>query len=878
MAETPKTIYLKDYQPPVFLTPEVNLHFDLKEERTLVTNQMKFVRNKKSNDDSKEVFLNGSKLKLVSIKRDGETLPESEYEKSKTGLLLKNCPDEFTLTTEVELHPETNKAFSGLYKTKTVYCTQMEAQGFRRTTFFQDRPDILSRYKVEVVADKEKYPILLSNGNLVKETDLESGRHSVVWEDPFPKPSYLFALVAGDLDWIEDSYMTRSNRKVDLKIFVDKGKGDRARFAMDSLKQSMKWDEDTYRLEYDLDVYNIVAVDDFNMGAMENKGLNIFNSKYVLASSDTATDDEYQGIQRVIGHEYFHNWTGNRVTCRDWFQLSLKEGLTVFRDQEFSSDMNSRPVKRIEDVSALRARQFPEDAGPMAHPVRPSSYIAIDNFYTVTVYEKGAEVIRMLYNLLGNDMFKKGVTKYFELYDGQAVTTDDWIHAMEEVSERDLTQFKRWYDQAGTPQVSVKTNYDADNQTFTLDISQKTIDPLEKNEHEPFVIPLKMGLLSKEGSPIKFQPPGKEKPTSECVLELNEANQKFVLKNVYEKPILSINREFSAPVHLNYEQSNDELYLLMTKDADSFNRWESAQKLYLQTLKKFYHSKKSEEPCEIPGELVEAFKELIEKGEDDPALTARLLELPQSHYFAQFLDQFDPQAILWAYKTFYKQMSSEVQEVALGVYQELEERGLGHSLKDAALRNFKNNLMSYLYRNDEITGAKVFYKQFESARNMTDRLSALHRLSHFQSEEYQKAREEFRSQWKDDGLILNKLFMVTALSKSENTFEELKRVWDSEDFDATNPNNIYALLYTFAQYNWPAFHDLNTDSYDWFVEKTLEVDGRNPQVGARLGGCLNIWNKLESKYHAPIKKALETIRDSNPSNNLYEIVSKALKA
>ncbi len=877
MAETPKTIYLKDYQPPLFLTPEVDLHFNLEEDKTILTTHMTFKRNKKSNDPSSDLFLNGNKLKLNSIKRNGDTLAEADYDHSQTGLLIKNCPDEFTLTTEVELHPETNKAFSGLYKTKTVYCTQMEAQGFRRTTFFQDRPDVLSKYRVEIIANKKDYPVLLSNGNLVKETDLEKGRHLVKWEDPFPKPCYLFALVAGDLDWIEDSYMTRSNRKVALKIYVDKGKGDRARFAMDSLKQSMKWDEDTYRLEYDLDIYNIVAVDDFNMGAMENKGLNIFNSKYVLASSDTATDDEYQGIQRVIGHEYFHNWTGNRVTCRDWFQLSLKEGLTVFRDQEFSSDMNSRPVKRIEDVSALRARQFPEDSGPMAHPVRPSSYIAIDNFYTVTIYEKGAEVIRMLYNLLGIDMFKKGVTKYFELFDGQAVTTDDWIHAMELVSQRDLTQFKNWYSQAGTPQVFVNTEYNSENKTYTIELSQKTLDPITKQEHKPFVIPLKMGLLSSAGSTMQFMPPGHKVAKDNFVLELNDSKQKFTLENVYEKPVLSINREFSAPVQLHFEQSDDELYLMMAKDADSFNRWESAQKLYLKTLKNFYESAAHGHDAQIPAKLIQTIKELIEKGEDDPALTARLLELPQSHYFAQFFEHFDPTLIQQAYKNFYKNMSAEVHELALSTYQDLEERGLGLSLKDAALRNFKNNLMGYIFRNDESEGAKVFYKQFTTARNMTDRLSALQRLNHFNSNEYAKAREEFKNQWREDGLIMNKLFSVSALAKGENTFEELKDVWNSEEFDSHNPNNIYALLYTFAQYNWKAFHNLEAGTYDWFVEKTLEVDSRNPQVGSRLGSCLNNWKKLDSKYQEPLKKALETIRDSNPSNNLYEIVSKALQ-
>jgi aminopeptidase N len=504
MTGTPETIHLKDYNVPSYLIPSIDLHFDLFETESFVNSKMLFKKNPQSQGDSSTLFLNGENLELVSIKRDGTVLETQDYEISPAGITLYQCPDNFFLETRVRLQPQNNKAFSGLYKTKTVFCTQMEAEGFRRTTYFLDRPDVLSKYQTKITADKSSFPILLSNGNLIETQDVGKGRHQAVWEDPFPKPCYLFALVAGDFDWIEDSFLTRSNRKVELKIYVDKGKKERARFAMDALKQAMKWDEETYRLEYDLDIYNIVAVDDFNMGAMENKGLNIFNSKYVLASAETATDSEYMGIQSVIGHEYFHNWSGNRVTCRDWFQLSLKEGLTVYRDQEFSSDMNSRAVKRIEDVSNLRSRQFPEDAGPMAHPVRPSSYIAIDNFYTVTVYEKGAEVIRMLQNLLGQDMFKKGLAKYFELYDGQAVTTDDWIHAMEKVSGRDLTQFKLWYDLAGTPEVKVNTRYSDEKLSLEVELEQTNRDPKNPARPTRSTDPLEAWFTDLLGQPFRF--------------------------------------------------------------------------------------------------------------------------------------------------------------------------------------------------------------------------------------------------------------------------------------------------------------------------------------------------------------------------------------
>lgn len=877
MSNKPTTVYLKDYAPPSHLIPQVDLKFNLHEDYAVVTARLDIRKNPKSTHKSNELFLDGDNLNLLSITINRKELIEgTDYQVSEKGLLLKNLDEDFELTTQVRLLPQDNKAFSGLYKTKTVFCTQMESQGFRRTTFFLDRPDVLSKYRVTILADKQKYPVLLSNGNQVEEKDIENGIHRSVWEDPFPKPCYLFALVAGDLDWITDSFMTRSNRKVELKIFVDKGKQERARFAMDSLKQAMKWDEDTYRLEYDLDIYNIVAVDDFNMGAMENKGLNIFNSKYVLASADTATDEEYQAIQRVIGHEYFHNWTGNRVTCRDWFQLSLKEGLTVFRDQEFSSDMNSRPVKRIEDVSNLRSRQFPEDSGPMAHPVRPASYIAIDNFYTVTIYEKGAEVIRMLYTLLGPDMFKKGVTKYFELFDGQAVTTDDWVHAMEKVSGRDLSQFKRWYDQAGTPQITMNTKYDIEAQSLTIELGQETKDPVSGEVNKPLHIPFKVGLLSPQGSSLEFVIGDDQKQQREHVLELKEETQSFTLKNIFQKPVVSINREFSAPVYLNYEQSDENLYLLMAQDSDSFNRWESAQILYRQTLTHFYKQSLKGERGQLPNQLGEVIEDIIERGVEDPALTASLLELPLTHYMAQFISDLDPQALNHAYSEFYSQMSQKVHSSALEIYSQLENKNLGQSAKDVALRSFKNSLMKYLFRNNESEGTEVFYSQFEKARNMTDSLAALSRLSLSGGDQYEAAISQFRSRWKDDALVMNKLFIVRAMAKNNLAFQKIVEETRGSDFDKTNPNNIYALIYTFAQHNWSQFHKKDGDTYEWLAEKTLDVDSRNPQVASRLGSCFNQWKKMAPEYRTPMQKALEKIRDSKVSNNLYEIINKAL--
>ena len=875
----PQETFLKDYKPPLFLIPHVDLRFELLEKEALVTNKMLCKRNPKSREAHGDLFLNGEDLELLQILRDGEFLEEDQYQLTPKGLLLKNCPESFFLETKVRLKPDQNKAFSGLYRTKNIYCTQMEAQGFRRTTFFLDRPDVLSKYRTTIVGDKGQFPILLSNGNLVEEGDLEDGRHRAIWEDPFPKPCYLFALVAGDLDWIEDSYFTRSNKKVGLKIFVNKGQGERARFAMDSLKQSMKWDEDSYRLEYDLDLYHIVAVDDFNMGAMENKGLNIFNAKYVLASGETATDQDYYDIQGIIGHEYFHNWTGNRVTCRDWFQLSLKEGLTVFRDQEFSSDMNSRGVQRIDDVSVLRSRQFPQDSGPAAHPVRPASYIAIDNFYTVTVYEKGAEVIRMLHTLLGPDMFKKGVTKYFELFDGQAVTTDDWVYAMELVSGRDFSQFKRWYDQRGTPEIHVETRYVEANQQLELQLSQKTIDPITKKENLPYHMPFQVGLLSQSGSALDFIYEDHSPKASQTVcLELTEKVQTFILNNVSSKPVLSLNRQFSAPVKLHFQPSEEHLYLLMAQDPDPFSRWEASQTLYSQALLKIYENlEKGQKPHLLSASLLDAFQALVKKeGGDDPALTARLMSPPSPHYLAQFLKSLDPICLQRAYHGFYVQVSKATHGLILPLYQRLEESPLGRSKKDVGLRAFKNGLISYLFREDEQQGQPLFFEQFERAGNMTDRLAALTRLSYAGGKAYDQAMDIFRDQWAHDSLVLNKLFSVTALCQAEDAFEKVKERALSKDFDSTNPNNLYSLFYNFAQHNWSGFHDPSGKVYDWFAHQIMDVDSRNPQVSSRLATCFNNWTQLTPPYRKGMKKALERLKDSRPSENLYEVVTGAL--
>ena len=879
MSASSQTVLLKDYRPPVFLTKEIHLEFQLDEESTTLVTRQKFQRNPKSEDNDISLFLNGEELDLKSIALNGNDLDKGSFTTTSDGLTVLDCPDQFELTTRVELIPQNNKAFSGLYKTKSVFCTQMEAEGFRRMTYVQDRPDVLSTYTVTIEADSKKYPILLSNGNFVSEEQVGSDRKKATWHDPHPKPTYLFALVAGDLDWIEDSFQTRSNRSVALKIFVNKGKSALARYAMDSLKLAMKWDEDTYRLEYDLDIYNIVAVDDFNMGAMENKGLNIFNSKYVLASPQTATDKDYDSILQIIGHEYFHNWTGNRVTCRDWFQLSLKEGLTVFRDQEFGCDMGSRSVMRIQDVIRLRQHQFPQDSGPMAHPVRPESYMAIDNFYTVTIYEKGAEVIRMLQHLLGEEMFKKGVAKYFELFDGQAVTTDDWIFAMEEVSGRDLDQFKNWYRQAGTPTVSVQYQYDENQKRIVLELQQECPHPITKVAQSPFVIPLKLGLISKNGTALEFSLPSGES-TKETTIELNQISQSFVFHNVYEAPVLSINRDFTAPIHLKVEQSDDAALLMLTSDTDPFNRWEASQKIVADFLLTAY-----EDACQngvsskpLPTSYVEGMSRLLKRYEEDPGLLDLLLAPPPQQYLAQFLDDIDPQALDHAYQLFETELSKTLQSEVLEIYQALSQKSLGQAGKDKALRALKNRLLQFIDRDNKSDGLGLVKAQFDNASNMTDSLAALNRLSQTSSSEYQQAKETFRNRWSQDALVMTQFYTVLAQASGPDAFEDIKIAMAAPGFDRENPNNLYSLVRMFAETNWAKFHDSSKhdEIYKWFCDIIIEIDQKNPQVSSRLATSLNIWKQLKTPYRDSLNRELHRILEGSPSKNLYEVISSAL--
>lgn len=873
----PTTVYLKDYKPPAYLIPDIELDFDLYEEKTIVT-ALSHVEKAVDSPLDASLFLNGTHMQLLSLKINGKDVPQSEYVLTDESLEILKVPENFSLEIKTELRPQDNKAFTGLYKTKKIFCTQMEAQGFRRVTYFMDRPDVLSKYTTTIRADKKLFPQLLSNGDAVKREDLSGGRHLVQWKDPFPKPCYLFALVAGDLALVKDTYTTTSGRKVDLEIFTDHGNESRCSHAMKSLKESMKWDEDTYGLEYDLNVYMIVAVDDFNMGAMENKGLNIFNSKFVLADTQSASDTEYMHIQSVIGHEYFHNWSGNRVTCRDWFQLSLKEGLTVFRDQEFTSDLHSRAVKRIEDVSNLRTRQFPEDASGMAHPVRPPSYMAIDNFYTRTVYDKGAEVIRMMQTLLGRKTFIDGVKKYFELHDGQAVTTDDFVKSLELVSGKNLSLFKRWYEQAGTPELKVRSDYNADKKELTLKIQQSCQNPVTRMANEPYHMPIKMGLLDQNGKelPLKLK---EGQFSSEGVLDVQSAEEIFVFSNIAEKPVISLLREFSAPVKLDFEQSEKDLILLMEKDSDSYNRWESAQSLFKNSILTAMNDLTNNATPKVSKDLIAAMgKSLLSEATTDRAFLAKLLAPPPVSYLLQFCEPMRPGILERAYNFFIFNVQKELKNQMLEVFNKLDALKNLEDAEALQVRALKITLLTYITWGDEASSVELLKKVYDKAENMTEALNSLALLAHKPGAASDQALEHFYKRWKNDSLVLNKWFAVQAQSLRKDAFSKVQELSQHALFDSSNPNKLFSLHATFASSNPFRFHDHPQSTYKFLADTIVDVDRRNPQVASRLATNFNDWTRWAPELKNVAKTQLESIKNTPQlSKNVYEIVDRALQ-
>lgn len=881
--EQPKTIYLKDYQVPEYLIDETTLTFELYEDHTLVHAQLVMRRNPQAGAGLPPLVLDGQDLELLSLSLNDRPLDQGAYQLTPSTLTLQPDSERFTLDSTVRIHPETNTALEGLYKSGTMFCTQCEAEGFRKITWYLDRPDVMSSFTTTVSADKQRYPVLLSNGNPIASGDGEDGRHWATWQDPFRKPAYLFALVAGDLWCIEDSFRTMSGRDVALRIYVEPENIDKCQHAMDSLKKAMRWDEEVYGREYDLDIFMIVAVNDFNMGAMENKGLNIFNSSAVLARAETATDAAHQRIESIVAHEYFHNWSGNRVTCRDWFQLSLKEGFTVFRDAEFSADMNSRTVKRIEDVAYLRTHQFAEDAGPMAHPVRPDSYMEISNFYTLTVYEKGAEVLRMIHTLLGAEAFRRGSDLYFERHDGQAVTCDDFIRAMEDASGLDLTQFKRWYSQAGTPRLQVTEAYDAAERTYTLTFAQSCPPTPGQPEKLPFVIPVALGLLDSQGNDMPLQLAGEaEAQGTSRVLSVTEARQSFTFVNLTERPLPSLLRGFSAPVKMHFPYSRDQLMFLMQHDSDGFNRWEAGQQLAVLVLQELIGQQQRGEALVLDRRLIDALGTLLNNDTLDQAMVAEMLSLPSEAYLAEICDEADVDAIHAAREFVRRQIAEALYEPLWARYQANRELSRQTpyvaEASHIARRSLQNIALGYLMEagREEVLAACL--EQFEHSDNMTERLHALAVLvnSPFDAEKA-AALAKFAEHFKDNPLVMDQWFSVQAGCPLPGGLERVKGLMAHPAFNIKNPNKVRALIGAFANQNHVNFHALDGSGYRFLADQVIALDGFNPQIAARQLAPLTRWRRYSPARQALMRGELERILASGElSPDVYEVVSKSL--
>jgi aminopeptidase N len=867
--ETPQPIRLADYRPPAFLIDEVSLAFDLAPNATRVKSRLNVRRN---GAHAEPLKLNGERLKLISAAVDGRALHEGERSVDGEFLSIAGVPDAFVLETEVEIDPENNKALEGLYMSGGRFCTQCEAEGFRKITYWPDRPDVLSRFTVRIEAD-QAYPHLLSNGNLIDRGELPGGRHYAVWNDPFPKPCYLFALVAGELDVLEDKLVTMSGRTVDLRIFVDPGMAPRAAYAMDALKRSMKWDEETFGREYDLDLFMIVAVRDFNFGAMENKGLNIFNSSLLLADPATATDLDYERIESVVAHEYFHNWTGDRITCRDWFQLCLKEGLTVFRDQSFSADQRGHAVQRIKDVKALRARQFAEDQGPLAHPVRPSSYLKIDNFYTATIYEKGAEVIRMLKTLIGDDAFRAGMDLYFERWDGHATTVEEFIKCFAEASGRDLAEFFSWYEQAGTPRLSLKSAYDAGRRSLDLEISQATPPTPGQSDKKPLPIPLRLGLLDQDGRTQAFVRDGEA--MDETVVVLEGSKTKVRLEGVDRPPVVSALRRFSAPVVLSSDAEPKDRYLLLAGDPDLFNRWEAGQELARELIL----ARAQGQPNEIGEErFAEAMGRALSDQAADPAFKALLLALPSEPDLALALQPADPAALHEAREALRLRLAIHLAEDLKRLHSGLQEAGeFSPDATAAGRRALRNAALELLAANPRSDVAELADGHYRGAGNMTDAMGGLSALMLMGGAPYEAALEHFYGKWKNEPLVIDKWFAVQARDPAESALGRVVGLTAHPAFDAKNPNRLRALVSTFANFNPVRFHDPSGAGYRFLADQILAVDRYNPMIAARLVDPLGGWRRYKPELGELMKAELQRIlKTEGLSKNVFELVTRAL--
>ena len=896
---TPQTIRLQDYKPPAFLISKVALDVDIQEGQATVRASLKVSRNAARGEQGLPLVLDGEDLELVSISIDGRALPAEEYVAGPENLTIERVPDAFTLEIVVRFDPWKNTKLEGLYATQHGLVTQCEAEGFRHITYFIDRPDVMATYVVTICADKDRFPRLLANGNLVlRGSGLPRGwflageagnRHWARWEDPFPKPSYLFAMVAAKLELLENHFTTRSGKEVLLQIYVEPGKLDQSQFAMLALKKSMRWDEEVFGLELDLERFMIVAVSDFNPGAMENKGLNIFNTKFILARPDTATDYDYFAVDRVIAHEYFHNWTGNRVTCRDWFQLSLKEGLTVYRDQEYGADEYSRPVVRIQEVRSLRESQLPEDAGPMAHSVRPDSYVEVNNFYTSTVYEKGAEVVRMYATLLGKQGFRKGMDLYFQRHDGQAVTCDDFRAAMADANGADLAQFERWYSQAGTPVVECRGEHDPATKTYTLHLKQSCPPTPGQPAKQPFVIPFAVGLVSADGFelPIKATAEGDDKMlrveretngSQTAILPFTHAEQRFVFNDVAEPPVPSLLRGFSAPVQVRHDYSDADLTHLMIYDLDSFNRWEASQVLSCRILLAGVEAIRAGRSMVVPAPYAEAMGRVLTDGARDPAFAAECLELPSESYLGECIDVADPDAIHTARQQAIREIATRYRTRFEGAFRHFSVPGpYSPDAVAAGRRALRNAALGYVSALDDATSRALAFLEFRRAENMTDAMAALACLANSAGAERERALSMFHDKWKDEALVVDKWFRVQATSWLPGALARVKALMSHPAFDLKNPNRARSLLHAFAMANPLHFHAADGAGYQWIAEQVLVLDRLNPQVAARLARAFDRWKKYDTGRQAHARAALESIRaDQGLSGNVAEVVGRAL--
>ncbi len=862
--DTPQTVYLKDYTPPAFLVDTVDLDLVIDAGATTVTSTLAMRRNPAGTGRS--LVLEGDELETLSVAVDGEKVP---FSATPTTLTLSDLPDAFTLQTVVRIQPEKNTRLSGLYRSKDGYFTQCEAQGFRRITWFLDRPDVMSTYTVTLHADKATLPVLLANGNPVAAGDEPNGRHWAKWNDPFRKPAYLFAVVAGKLDGLFDTFTTASGRDVQLAIYVEPGKLDQCPHAMAALQKSMQWDEERFGLECDLDHYMIVAVGDFNMGAMENKGLNIFNTKYVLARSDVATDVDFENIDRVVAHEYFHNWTGNRVTCRDWFQLSLKEGLTVFRDQEFGADLHNRSIARIREVRGLRAGQFPEDAGPMSHPVRPSSFVEINNFYTATVYEKGAEVIRMIQTLIGREGFRAGMDEYFRRHDGQAVTCEDFVAAMAAASGFDFTQFMRWYNQPGTPRVAVDGHFDAETRTYTLTCTQA--NP-RASDQAPYLIPVRVALFSEEGELVA---------NSERLLQLTANTQSFVFNDIAAEPTPSLLRDFSAPVYLDFAYTPEQLTLLLAHESDPFNAWEAGQRLASTLILDATAAIAGGRQPAWPASFVDAARRLLQtQARRGAAFVAEALTLPGETTLAEALDEVDPDALHAARNALRRHLAEQLESEFAGLYATLAPNApYAPTSEQAGRRALRNVCLGYLLELDTPATRQLALQQFRNADNMTDQFAALAALANVNAAdcpERETALADFYARWQHEALVVDKWLAAQSTSRRPDTLATVKALTAHPAFDIGNPNKVYALIRAFGA-NLPRFNAADGSGYAFIADRILDLHDRNPQVASRLARCFDRWKKFDTGRQAHARAALERIRGHEGlSRDVLEVVTRAL--